>query len=125
MGYFEKLWTSILKLLHNGLITFLKITLKNINKKGFSYLSKLEAGALVKSFLFHKPNLALFSSYFSQENKHDLFGKISDLIRIQISGSNQSLHFKFGLGMIISFHSFSNCQKEVTQYSRDPYAVSS
>ena len=57
------------------LFAFLKTTLKDINqktnfnnkKKGFSYLSKLEAEALVKTFLFHKPNLALFSSYFSQE----------------------------------------------------------
>ena len=44
-------------------------------KKRFSYLSKLEAGALVKTFLFHKPNLALFSSYFSQGKQHNLFGK--------------------------------------------------
>ena len=68
------------------LFTFLKTTLKDMykQKKGFSYLSKLEAGALVKTFLFHKSNLALFSSYFSQEKKTQFIRKISDLIRIRI-----------------------------------------
>ena len=87
---------------------FIKTTLKDINKKKrFSYLSKLEAEALVKTFLFHKPNLALFSSYFSQEQNTIYSENFRfDPNSKSFSGSNQSLHFKFGLGMIIGFHSF-------------------
>ena len=91
---------------------FLPVKVRSWSTSKIIFVSQAKFGALLFIFLTRKKN-TIYSENFRSDPNSKFF-----------SGSNQSLHFKFGLGMIISFHSFSNCQKEVTLYSRDPYAVS-
>ena len=94
--------------------TFLKTTLKNINKKRVFLPVKVRSWSTSKIIFVSQAKFGALLFIFLTRKKTRFIRKISDLIRIQnfFSGSNQSLHFKFGLGMIISFHSFSNCQKK-------------
>ena len=93
-------------------LTFLKTTLKYINKKRGFLPVKVRSWSTSKIIFVSQAKFGALLFIFLTRKKTRFIRKISDLIRIQISGSNQSLHFKFGLGMIISFHSFSNCQKK-------------
>ena len=96
--------------------TFLKTTLKDINKKRVFLPVKVRSWSTSKIIFVSQAKFGALLFIFLTRKKTRFIRKISDLIRFQknflVKPINQSLHFKFGLGMIISFHSFSNCQKK-------------